>query len=115
MKKVKKVKPFSFKELSNQEMSNLLDEDLPINLKYNEDLVNRVYDRYPIIKKYEIALIIKSIFQSIRELLVLGKILNFHNLFFDTKLLFFEHKENGKIYPSLKVQISTPPTMRKLR
>ena len=55
-------------------------------------------------------IIIKSIFQSMRELLILGKILNFHNLFFDTKLHIFNH--NNKLRPALKVKMSTPPSLR---
>ena len=37
---------------------------------------------------------------------------NFNNLFFDTKLHFFEHRRKGRILPALKVKISTPPPLR---
>lgn len=112
MKKLKTVKPFAFKDLSHQEMVDQLNEDYPINLKFNEDLVNRVSARYSLIDKSEVGLIIKATFQSFRDLLVLGKVLNFNNLFFDAKLHFFDYRKNGHILPSLKVKISTPPKMR---
>lgn len=112
MKKPKVVKPFYFKDLSNNQMVDLLNNENPINLKYNEDLANRVYERYSLIEKSEVSRIIKSIFQSFRDFLVAGKVLNFNNLFFDTKLLFFTYRKNGHILPSLKVKISTPPPLR---
>ena len=112
MKKPKIVKLFFFKELSNQQMVDLINEDLPLNIKYNENLVDRVHARYPLIDKTQTSVIIKTIFQSLRELLILGKVLNFNNLFFDTKLHFFDYRKDGHILPSLKVKISTPPPLR---
>ncbi len=114
MKKIKTTKPFWFKDLTHQEMVDKLNIEYPVNSKYNEDLINRVHTRYPIISKAQVAVIVNSIFQSFRELLILGKVLNFHNLFFDTKMHFFDYRKNGRILPALKVKISTPPKLRKL-
>ncbi len=91
-------------------MVDLINHEYPINLKYNEDLVNRVHNRYPILKKSEISIIIKEVFQSMRELLLLGHILNFHNLFFDTKLHIFNY--HNKLKSAIKVKISTPPSLK---
>jgi hypothetical protein len=115
MKKQKTVKPFYFKEASHEEVSNLIDNELPINLKYNEDLINRIHQRYPIISKSEIAFIVKTIFQSFRELLILGDIINFHNVFFNTKLYFYSRKKNGYIIPNIRVKITTPPNIKRLK
>lgn len=112
MKKAKTVAPFSFREESKQEVVDLLNQDYPVNLKYNEDLINRIHQKYPIISKTDVALIVKAAFQGIRDLLVLGKVLNFNTLFFDAKLHFFQYRQRGNILPSLKVKISTPPPMR---
>jgi hypothetical protein len=94
-------------------MVDELNAEYPISLKHNEDLVNRVHAKYPLLDKSEVGIIIKAVFASFRDLLVLGKILNFNNLFFDTKLHFFGHRRDGHILPSLKVRISTPPKLRK--
>ena len=112
MKKPKLVKPFVFKDLSHQEMVDLVNEEIPLNIKYNEELVDRIHARYPLIDKIETSIIVRGIFQSLRDLLILGKVLNFNNLFFDTKLHFFDYRRNGHILPSLKVKISTPPPLR---
>jgi hypothetical protein len=113
MKKPKIVKPFYFSDRSHQQVVDQLNKDYPISLKHNQDLVERVYQRYPLIDKSEVGLIIKAVFSSFRDLLVLGKVLNFNNLFFDTKLLIFTHRRGDAIFPAIKVQISTPPPLRK--
>lgn len=113
MKKEKTIVPFHFKDMTNQQMVDHLNENYAISLKNNEDLVNRVHARYPVLDKSEVGIIIKAVFGSFRDLLVLGKILNFNSLFFNTKLHFFDHRRNGRILPSLKVRISTPPKLRK--
>ena len=113
MKKEKTIVPFHFKDMTNQQMADHLNESYPVSLKNNEDLVNRVHARYPVLDKSEVGIIIKAVFGSFRDLLVLGKILNFNSLFFDTKLHFFDHRRDGRILPSLKVRISTPPKLRK--
>lgn len=113
MKKEKTIVPFNFKDMTNQQMVDHLNETYPVSLKNNEDLVNRVHARYPVLDKSEVGIIIKAVFGSFRDLLVLGKILNFNSLFFDTKLHFFDHRRDGRILPSLKVRISTPPKLRK--
>lgn len=111
MKKVKTVKQFFFKNKTHDEMVEIINKDLPIKIE-NTDLIDRIYVRYPLIDKIKISFIVKSVFQSMRELLILGKILNFNNLFFDTKLHFFDYRRNGHILPALKVKISTPPPLR---
>ena len=112
MPKLKTIKEYYFKEVDRQEMVDHLNRDLPVNVKFNEDLVDRIHARYPLLDKTEISIIVKSVFQSIRDLLVLGKVLNFNTLFFDTKLHFFDHRRDGHILPSLKVKITTPPPLR---
>jgi len=113
VKKPKTVVPFAFKDMTHQQMVDHLNDNYPISLKHNEDLVNRVYARYPLLDKSEVGIIIKAVFASFRDLLVLGKVMNFNNLFFDAKLHFFSHRRAGHILPSLKVRISTPPKLRK--
>jgi hypothetical protein len=114
MKKPKTIKPFKFKDISHKDMADILDKELPINIKYNEDLINRIHSKYPFVSKTETAIVVKTIFQSIRELLVLGKIINFHNLFFNTKLYFFDYNKNGNKMPHIKVKSTTSPKLRKI-
>jgi hypothetical protein len=113
MKKPKTVRPYYFHDLTKQQVVDKLNKEYPISLKYNHNLVERVYQRYPLISKTEVGIIVKAIFSSFRDLMILGKVLNFNGLFFDTKLHFFNHRRAGRILPSLKVRIRTPPPLRK--
>ena len=110
-KKPKVIKSFYFNN-TNQQVVDLLNKQKPINLKYNQDLIDRVHSRYSVISKTDISIIVKSVFQSFRDLLILGKVLNFNKLLFDAKLHFFTVRRNGHILPFLKVKVSTPPVLR---
>lgn len=113
MKKPKTIKPFFFKDKTHQEVVNQLNKELPINIKYNEDLVDRVHAKYPFLSKAEISVITKAVFQSFRDLLVLGNILNFHKLFFNAKLYFYDYTHKGVRIPRVKLKLTTPPKLRK--
>ena len=113
MKKEKTVVPFEFKDYTHQQIVDQLNNLYPISLKHNEDLVNRVHARYPLLDKSEVGIIIKAIFSSFRDYLVLGKVMNFNKLFFDCKLLFFTHNRGSVISQAVKVQVTTPPQLRK--
>jgi hypothetical protein len=114
MRKPKTVKYYSFKDMSKQDMVDMINHDLPISLRKNEDLISRIHDRYPLIDKSQVSLIVKTVFQSMRELMLLGKVLSFHSVFFDTKLHFYLRNVMGVIKPSLKVKIATPPPLKKI-
>lgn len=109
MKYKKRIKSFFFKDGIDQTL-NQLDE---ISLKNHADIFDIVSDRYPILSKIEIAIIIKTIFETLRELLIRGCIININRFFFDFKLHFFQHNKNGeKINNAVKVKIKTPPTWK---
>lgn len=108
------VVSFSFKDHTRQEIVDQLNNENPISIKNQEDLVNRVHSRYPLLDKPEVGIIIKAIFASLRDLLVLGKVLNFNKLFFNMKLFFFTHQKKGAIFPAVKVKVSTTPKIRKI-
>lgn len=112
MKKQKQVAPFAYKDLTNKQVVDIINIDLPISLRYNEDLINRIHARYSVIDKAQISIIVKAVFSSIREFLMLGFVQNYNKLFFDTKLLFFTHQRNGDIFPAVKVEMTTPPKLK---
>lgn len=109
--KAKPAPPFYFKDISHKEMVGILDQEYPITLKHNEELVNRVAAQYPILKKNQISLIIREVFRCLREFLILGKTINLVHSFYDTKLLFFQTKAKT-INPAVKIKISTSEEMR---
>lgn len=84
-----------------------------INIKKHPDIIDRIYERYPILDKKDISIIVKVSLETLRELLLLGNILNFNKIFFDMKLHVFKHIREGVIFPSFKVKLSTPPRIKK--
>lgn len=108
-------KSFSFTNRSNKEMADEVNEEYPIQLVRNQDLVERVFQRYQVLGKAEVAIIVKAVFTCMRELLILGKVLNLNKLFADVKLKFWMSHGGGQPIPIpyCKVSTSTPKKMRK--
>ena len=111
--KANEVPPFEFTGKTKEEMADILDKAYPVNLRYNEELVNRVHTRYPLLKKAEVALIIKAVFSSCRYLLVLGNVLNFSGFIGGIKMCFYSVKRLGITHPCLKIKVATPIPLRK--
>lgn len=112
MKKPKTIKKFFFKDRTHQEVSDDIDSILPIDLVENQDLIERIYSQYPIINKAEISFIVKEIFKAIRQLLILGNILNFNGLLFDTKFYFYRCARSDGTIAKLKINASTPMQLK---
>lgn len=108
-----KIKDIYFKDLEKSQMVDLLNDQLPIKVKINLELINRIQKRCPHIDKVEIGLIVKTTFQSIRELLVLGKTINVKSLFNNLHFYFYPHLRKNKTLIRMKVKVSTPPNLKK--
>ena len=117
-RKYKKIPfvPFWFDGYTRQEMVDRLNLENPISLRKNKDLVERVCARYPLLPKAEVANTIRQIFQALRDLLILGKIINSKPLFWHMRLLFYKFnmkKFGDKPFPSLRVKMTTPYKIKK--
>ena len=107
------VLPFYFRDLDHDQAVEYFNEEFPVSIKYSEDLVSRVHARYPLLDKIQVSVIIRAVFQSMRDLLIAGKVLNFYHLFLDFKLHVFTSYTNMTTFPAVKVLISTPKKLRK--
>jgi len=112
MKNKKLVKQFFFKDLSKEELRDIINTNHPINIRKLEPIINRIYIKYPLIDKSEIGLIVKAVFESLRDFLVMGYVINFNKFIFDMKLYFFTHVIGNKINPALRVKLKNPPKIR---
>ena len=110
---VRKFLPYRFRNRSHQSMVDEINDDIPISLNHCQDLVGRVCDRYPYLPKYEVAIIIKATFATIRDLLILGKTLNFTRLF-NLVFLLIKPPDTPQSGYLIKFSINTPPRLRKL-
>lgn len=110
----KEVPPFYYIDKTHEEMVEEIKKEFPIDLSKSEELINRIYYRYKLIDKSKVALIVKLVFESIRELIILGNNLHFNKLFFNTKLFVFSHTKGDTVYPAIRVKTGTPKHFRML-
>ncbi len=108
MVKKKLLKQITYKDLTIEEFTDLVSKTLQVKLTDQHDLINNIHDRYPMIDKKDISLIVKSFFEVLRTSLLEGEILNFNKTFSNMRLLIYKHNRDNKDYVSIKVKISTP-------
>ncbi len=108
--------PFYFKEdISSEEIIKLINEKFPISIRNHEDLINRIYDRYPVVDKATIAIVVQNTFTCMREQLILGKKLTISSMFINMFLLFFAHSANKRPTPAFSARLKTPDSIKYAR
>lgn len=98
---------------SEEEYIEYINKVLPIKISNLESIIDKIHIRYPLVDKVSIALTVKATLETIRELLIKGKVLNFNNVFYGLRFLFFFNKKYDAILPRVKVKISVSPKLRK--
>jgi len=96
LKRLAEVNQFTmaYKDKLPEEVVEFLNKEMPISLKYNEDLVDRICLKYPYLPKSEVAVIVRGVFQSLRDILLLGNKISIAGLVFHLKLSFVNLKSN---------------------
>jgi|ERR1700722_4341100 len=84
------------------------DKEYPISLKEINTILNRVYDRYPALSRYEITLIVKSLLETMRWLLISGKTISINNFAANMKFISFSKFIGNKHCKVIKMKLSTP-------
>jgi hypothetical protein len=110
------IRPFFFVGKTHEEMAQIVNKKIPIRIPKCEYLIDKIHDKYFLLNKTEISLVVVKIFETFREILILGRILNIHHLLNNTKLFFYLSpipgvKEKANL-PNVKINLSTPPDMR---
>lgn len=85
-----------------------LREAHPLSLRYNEDLIDRVYKRYPAIPKYKIAMIVKSFFEVLRGLFMMGDSITIQGLINNLHFTSFAQYKNGRYIRVIRPFSKTP-------
>lgn len=85
-----------------------------LNIKLNKinSIIDRIYDRYPLIEKWQIAFIVRSFFEEIRYLLVQGNKINIYNFVNNMKLDIRYGNFKNKDLPIIKMSLSTPKKIK---
>lgn len=90
-----------------------MSEDLPpIILKKITHIIDRVYERYPVVKKSDITVVILTLFNVIRKLLITNKIVSINGLFNHAVMIEYIHITSNKISIVRKIKLKTPEDMR---
>jgi hypothetical protein len=84
----------------------------PISLQHITHIIDRVSDRYPLLTKYETTLIIKSIFEVMRDIIISGDQLSFNSFFSHMHLLSFNRMTKKKLVRMVRVKLTTPESLK---
>jgi hypothetical protein len=107
----KKRKPFVFRDKTNKEVSDLINEKYPISIRHIERIINSIHIKYPIASKTEISIVVKTFFEIIRENIILCNFISLFPIINNLRLTFFK-KSNG--YIVTKIKAITAKEMRKM-
>ena len=66
---------------SISEILSLLNKDYPIDINKLSPIIDVLHEKYPLISKTDITIIVKSIIESLRDLLIMGHIISAENYF----------------------------------
>ena len=106
LRKSKPATPLYFKEDLPIALSQMNGE-IALNLRYLENLIERVQKRYPLLDKVSVSLIIREIFKVLREIYFSGETLIINN-FIALKLRVFWRR--GR--PNTQSIITTPADLK---
>lgn len=105
------IKPFVLKQGPDVFLSELPKMDI-VSMQQKQ-IAQTIHYKYPLVSKVAIIVIMRTAFEIMRELVIKGCILDLGPLFNDLKLYFFQHRrKTGKIYPSVRISITTPKNIK---
>lgn len=109
------VKPLPYRDgITPEDLIKDLDLLLKIGMReYNKDLIDRVCDKYNLIPRSDVIFIIQNTFNTMRDLLLFGKILNLNGSLFGIKFKFLKSRKdlNSKSI-TLKIVLGTPKDLK---
>lgn len=97
---------------SSDELKATLAREFPISLKEIDPIIDRIHSRYPYLDRYEIVIIVKSFFESMRFLLLSGETISINTFTSNMRLLTFHKFIKGGKKLFSKVKLSTPRKMK---
>lgn len=104
-KPIKKI----FFTKDEKDVVDIVNKNFPINLK-NYDVVDKIYEVYSLAPKEDVALIVKTFFEVIRDNMILSYKIRFASLFNDLHFA-VSTAINNKLL--LKIKNKTSPKIRK--
>lgn len=103
------AKKINFKDIDYDNLVKMINMELPINFKKYK-ILDKIYQKYPLTNKEEIALIIKAVFEIIREKVIEGYKINIRYIFNDFHLVI---NKSVSGHPFVLAKNTTFPKVRK--
>lgn len=109
---IKKKYPFYF-DLPPDEFLEEMNRELPIKINKMRHLIDRIHEKYPLIDRNKIGIIVKTAFIVLRNCLVAGYLVEFSSLVNMIGLHFFINTIGGGFWPAVKIRMSAPKKMKR--
>lgn len=100
-----------YKDRTPEDVVDLLNKKIPISLKYNEDIINRIHAKYPLLSKTEISVVVLGVFQTIRDLLILNKEISVNGLFNHFRFIYGGKSDHNRC---VSYFLRTPKSLRNI-
>ena len=98
--------------IPEKEIVSQVNSNLPLNLKHISNWIDRIHQQYPIVSKTDIAIIVKTFFESIRELTVSGAQININKYISDVKILTSTKIHKGRKIYCVKFRSKLPKRLK---
>lgn len=87
-------------------------DHFPIRLDRIQQIIDRIHNRYPLISRYEVVLIVKTFFEITRALLLKGNCLSINTLFANLHIIQYKIVNPKYIKNTIKAKLTTPEEIR---
>lgn len=87
--------------------------DYSISLSRVQHIIDRVHDRYPLISKADIVIIVKAFFDCMRSIVFSGDSISINNMFSNMHLYHYNKIRKNKFLRVVKVKLSTAKRLKK--
>lgn len=84
-----------------------MNKEFPISLAHMQHIIDRVHNRYPLVEKYDIALITKVFFETVRSIMFNGGSVSIANFFTNMHLYSFDKIRKNKYSRIVKIKLNT--------
>lgn len=86
---------------------NDLNREFPISLAHMQHIIDRIHTRYPLVEKYDITLITKTFFETVRSIMLDGGSVSIVNFFTNMHLYSFDKIRKNKYSRIVKIKLNT--------
>lgn len=90
----------------------IINKLLPLNLKNIEVIIDNVHQQYKTLTKHEITIIIRTMLETIRLLLITGNSLSIKELFSNMHLINYNQNIKSKLIKIIKCKLTTSKNIK---